>query len=807
MKKFILLLLILLPCGMLYAQQLRSVEVKITASPAGLMQLASLGLPLEEGFHSKDGTWTIVLSQQEVNRVAAAGIPFEVLHEDYTKFIADRNIKDAGLIGHINRHKQDFNNTDVSNYTIPVHFKLGSMGGYLTLAEVYSELDSMRLLYPNLISAKFSIGNSNSIEGRPLYCVRISNNPNQTQSKPRVFYNSLTHAREPMGMQQFIFYMWYLLENYATSEEIRYLVDNLELYFVPVANPDGYEYNHSYAPNGGGDWRKNRRNNGDGTWGVDLNRNYGYKWGYDNNGSSPNPGDLTYRGTAAFSEPETQIVRDFCIEMGFRIAMNYHTYSNYLLYPWSWQTQISPDSTLQLTYADYFTRQNGYLGGMPGTILYNTNGDSMDWEYGEQTAKPKIIAFTAETGNQTDGFWPPVTRIIPLAQENMYANFMVAHFALRYAEAYDISPVITSEKEGYFKFEFKRFGLDAPANYQVSVQPMDTTLIIATGPPQTISNPAIFQIVTDSISYTLKPDIVAGTEIGFIYRISNGFYTFQDTVIKYYGPPLVVFSDSCNSMDKWTSAKWGVSLTQYHSAPGSITDSPTGNYTANFNFPVSNNNKIDLQNSPVAVLNYYAKWKTEKGFDFVQLLLSDDNGLSWVPKAGRYTVTGTEFEAFRQPVYDGKKYNWVKEQLIMKEFVGKDIRLRFNLKADNSRNYDGFYFDDVTVTIVDMTGVGTGPEAAGQSWISGAMPNPASNQVAITYRLPEAKYPEKNADSQTDAIFELLDLRGVTVMSKRLNDLSGKLTIFVGDLPEGIFLYRIRTSSGTTGVKKLVVIH
>lgn len=812
MKKIALLLMITLTNISVFPQQVKnpwgkSVEVKITTGPTGILQLASMGLPLEEGFHGKDGTWTIVLSQQEVDRIVAAGFPVTIIHADYTKFIADRNRSDAGLIGYINSHKQDYNNSDVSNYTVPTHFKLGTMGGYLNLAEVYSELDSMRILYPNLISAKFGIGNANSIEGRPIYCVRISNNPNQTQSKPRVFYNALTHAREPMGMQQFIFYMWYLLENYSTNEEIQYLVDNAELYFVPVANPDGYEYNHSYAPYGGGDWRKNRRNNGDGTWGVDLNRNYGYKWGYDNNGSSPNPGDATYRGTAAFSEPETQVVRDFCIDMDFRIAMNYHTYSNYLLYPWGWQTQITPDSTLQLTYADFLTRQNGYLAGMPGTILYNTNGDIMDWEYGEQTAKPKIFGFTTETGNQTDGFWPPVTRIIPLAQENMYSNLMVAHFALRYAEASDISPVIVSEKEGYFKFEFKRFGLDAPANYQVSVQPMDTALIIATGPACTIANPAIFNVVTDSISYTLNPDIITGTEISFIYRINNGFYTFQDTVTKFFGPPLEVFGDSCNTMDNWTSTKWNISSTQYHSPPGSITDSPTGNYSPSSNYTVSNKVKIDLKNSPVAVVNYYAKWKTEKGFDYVQILLSDDNGLTWAPKEGKYTVTGTEYEAFRQPVYDGKKYNWVKEQIILTDYVGKDIKIRFLLKSDNSRNYDGFYFDDVAVTIIDMTGVGIDKKHSDSSWISDPFPNPSSHQVSIQYKLDhELQTPSVNP-KPGESCFELMDAHGVVIRSIRLTDLSGKLTIFVDDLPAGICFYRIRSASGTTGVKKLVVIH
>lgn len=94
-------------------------------------------------------------------------------------------------------------------------------------------------------------------------------------------------------------------------------------------------------------WRKNRRDNLDGTFGIDLNRNYGYNWGFDDDGSSPFTGDETYRGTVPFSEPETQIMRDFVNSRSFRIALNYHTFGNLLIYPWGYDYSIyTPDSAL-----------------------------------------------------------------------------------------------------------------------------------------------------------------------------------------------------------------------------------------------------------------------------------------------------------------------------------------------------------------------------------------------------------------------------------------------------------------------------
>src|SRR5690606_2209606 len=117
----------------------------------------------------------------------------------------------------------------------------------------------------------------------------ISDQPDVDQDEPEVLYDALHHAREPASLSQLIFYMWYLLENYGTNDEVTYLVDSTEMYFVPCVNPDGYVYNWNNHPTGGGMWRKNRRVNGNGTFGVDLNRNYGHEWGYNNTGSSPDP--------------------------------------------------------------------------------------------------------------------------------------------------------------------------------------------------------------------------------------------------------------------------------------------------------------------------------------------------------------------------------------------------------------------------------------------------------------------------------------------------------------------------------------
>jgi hypothetical protein len=219
-----------------------------------------------------------------------------------------------------------------------------------------------------------------------------------------------------------------MLENYGSDPTVTNLVDNRELYFVPVVNPDGYVYNQQTNPSGGGLWRKNRRNNGNGTFGVDLNRNYGYKWGYDNSGSSPTPSSETYRGTAAFSEPETQVMRDFALGRQFRLANNYHSYGNYLIFPWGFIASFfTPDHSTYVAWGQDMTQFNNYTDGTANqTVGYLVNGEANDWLYGEQILKGKVFGFTTEVGTGSDGFWPTQARIIPLADENVYPNLVLA---------------------------------------------------------------------------------------------------------------------------------------------------------------------------------------------------------------------------------------------------------------------------------------------------------------------------------------------------------------------------------------------
>jgi len=300
---------------------------------------------------------------------------------------------------------------------------VGSMGGYRTLSEIYLAMDSIADEHPDIVKPRWSIGQT--LEGRDIYVMKISDNPLVNEDEPEVFYNSAIHAREVITPEVLIYFMRHLTDNYGTDPLVTDVVDNRELLFTLVENPDGYYHNEYIAPGGGGMWRKNRRDNGDGSYGIDLNRNYGYMWGYDDAGSSPNGWDETYRGTGPFSEPESQVIRDFVISRDIKLVLSYHSYSNLILWPYGYNCTPNEEADYYFAVAALADNFNNYgIGNCCGV-----NGYTGDWYYGERMEKPKIYEFLLEVGGGSDGFWPQLYRIPELVEENLQPNMIYARWA------------------------------------------------------------------------------------------------------------------------------------------------------------------------------------------------------------------------------------------------------------------------------------------------------------------------------------------------------------------------------------------
>src|SRR5687767_6403251 len=147
-------------------------------------------------------------------------------------------------------------------------------------------------------------------QGRDILALKVTQGARGIKdgSRPAVIFSATQHAREWIAPEVTRRLMYHYLDRWAADDpEVKKLLQSTELWFVPVMNPDGYQYTFDHERL----WRKNLRdNNGDGTTqvgdGVDPNRNFPSHWGYDNEGSSPIPSSETYRGPSAGSEPETK---------------------------------------------------------------------------------------------------------------------------------------------------------------------------------------------------------------------------------------------------------------------------------------------------------------------------------------------------------------------------------------------------------------------------------------------------------------------------------------------------------------------
>ena len=302
----------------------------------------------------------------------------------------------------------------------PVLFPQGGINGaYHSYLELETDMLVLQQKYPNIVKV-FDIGDS--LEKRNIYAMKISDNVALEEDEAEVLFLGCHHAREWISVEVPFLLGKYLAENYATDPDIKRLVDQSEIWIVPLVNPDGLEYTiHVYRY-----WRKNRRDNGNSNFGVDINRNYGYKWGIDNAGSSPNPASEVYRGTAAFSEPETRAVRDLFLSKDFQAMISFHSFSQVILYPWGY-TKLPSDKDAQMKeiaaeMSAKIQAVNGQLYdyGQSGTSLYLTNGDVTDWTFA-MTGIPSYTIELPPIDELGGGFFNRQEDIDPIFRENLAA--------------------------------------------------------------------------------------------------------------------------------------------------------------------------------------------------------------------------------------------------------------------------------------------------------------------------------------------------------------------------------------------------
>jgi carboxypeptidase T len=775
-----------------------------------LQKAYSLAIDFEEVAADKEGGYILFVNENEFRAISNSGLNYEILIDDWNTYYNSLPMPSDAEKEMIKLESSQKFGVD--------GFGFGSMGGYYTLAEIEADLDEMFQLYPNLITQKYSIGTS--VEGRTIWAVKISDNPNVNESEPKVGFDALVHAREPQSMATQMYFMWYLLENYGTDPAATYLVNNREIYCVPCFNPDGYEYNRINNPNGGGMWRKSRRNNGGGCYGVDLNRNFGYKWGYDNNGSSPDPCAETFRGASAFSEPETQAIRDLAILKNYGTHFNMHSWQDAILYPWGYIDEQTPDSLTYREFAGDMSRYNGYAYGTgPEVLGYPSNGSVRDWMYGEQTLKSKTFGYTIEIGNYDDYFWPPQSRIFPIAQINVKSLMYQAFVAGDYVKIVD--PNFNKE---YFlpgDFiemlpEFRNKGLASAYNLSFQLSSPSQYIAVNTSSSSLDSIQARGNsAVTTPLSFMILQSAPAEELPIVITTLVSGSIMGSDTLIIPIGYPVMIFADSTNDPTQyWTitaspsTPKWEATDLTYHSSPTSFTDSKTGNYANNATVTMTLTNSIDLTGYSIPTLTYWTKFNIEGNYDYGQVEVSLNNGNTWIPLDGNYTNPGVgASQPDLEPLYDGIISEWVKEEISLTNYISNQFKVRFQLKSDGGVRRDGWYLDDIGIFIYTIpVHISDDSEPVYTFSLEQNYPNPFNPSTKIHYTIPSGiTNGAKQSQLVTFKIYDVLGNKISTLVNEEKPAGSYEIEFDATGLSSGIYFYKLQAGSFVE-TKKMILL-
>ncbi len=302
------------------------------------------------------------------------------------------------------------------------------VAGYRNADQIASLLHSRVERYPTLARLE-DIGDSwqrqqpGGKPGADLWAIHLTNQATDGP-KPVFVLMAAMHAREIVSAEVATRFIDYLLERYGSDPQVTWLLDEHEIVVVPLVNPDGYRLvEQGYLQ------RKNVNTDVDNTCefsisrqpGVDLNRNFPFQWGTINQ-PTIDPCSLVFPGTFAASEPETRALQTLIRSLypGARprpaagspvppdtsgVLINLHTYSNLVLWPWSYTSGLPPDSTALATLGTRLAHFNGYVP-IQSVKLYPASGTLDDWAYAELG----VAALPCEIGpywGECGGFWPP----------------------------------------------------------------------------------------------------------------------------------------------------------------------------------------------------------------------------------------------------------------------------------------------------------------------------------------------------------------------------------------------------------------
>lgn len=305
--------------------------------------------------------------------------------------------------------KQKFSQQTSQSNTSAFTTTIDGFECYATVEETYQQAQALADRFPQLATWN-DIGDSwlktNGQGGYDLMVLKITNR-DISKTKPILFVHSSMHAREYAPAALNLDFAKWLLNNYATNADAKFILDNREVHLLLHMNPDGRKIAENRVLQ-----RKNTNQNhcAGSTVGVDLNRNFAQTWAVTPNGSSGNECSEVYRGVSGESEPETQAMSNYVRSLyidergendsdaapqnksGLHIDL--HSYGKLILWPYGHKQIPSPNNTGFVHLGNKMAWFNNYTP-QQSIGLYATDGTSDNVSYGELG----VAALTFELGS------------------------------------------------------------------------------------------------------------------------------------------------------------------------------------------------------------------------------------------------------------------------------------------------------------------------------------------------------------------------------------------------------------------------
>uniref|UniRef100_A0A8B9ITS9 Carboxypeptidase A2 n=1 Tax=Amazona collaria TaxID=241587 RepID=A0A8B9ITS9_9PSIT len=261
--------------------------------------------------------------------------------------------------------------------------------------ESWNELDHLASAFNNIVQ-KIQIGES--YEKRPLFVLKFSTGG---RNRPAIWLDAGIHSREWVTQASAMWIAKQIASDYGKDPSTTSLLNKMDIFLLPVANPDGYVFTHTTNRM----WRKTRsRNKGSLCVGVDPNRNWDA--GFGGPGASNNPCSDSYRGPSANSEVEVKSIVDFIRNHGnIQAFLTLHSYSQLLMYPYGYKCTQPADYAELVRHSD--------VKPVLTPHKYKSGG-SIDWSY-DYGIKYSFAFELRDTGRF--GFLLPANQIIPTAEE------------------------------------------------------------------------------------------------------------------------------------------------------------------------------------------------------------------------------------------------------------------------------------------------------------------------------------------------------------------------------------------------------